>query len=417
MYTWRSENCRAPSPHRCDLDTSTIVIAHAVLCERSIRGAASVLKKPVSSVAAAVSRLESEISVTLIQKAGTDLVLTLEAERLLPTIAQLAARIEDMMTIGPNGALDASLSLTALNRFAHVATTGSIRKTAQSLGLGQPQLTRQIAQIEVAFGCRLLERSVGGSATTAEGTRLTQAIAGVDTLWAELAFASAGRFRRSAATIRLGSIIPLGYESHVATLLALLVADWLKDRPRQPLFVSSTTAEELIRGLKGGIFDAALLDTVTVPEDFESHLVVKAPLALIGTREALAVGEDSGLAGLLRATPIAVPSPRSGLRQMVNRYLSKVLSEAELEKLTLIEVDSIPVILNLVLHHGFVSVLPAASVANIRGDLAQVPLASIHDLPLWLVWPRREDNRQTAAAVLSMLNSLGYRPPLEVAAG
>jgi DNA-binding transcriptional LysR family regulator len=399
------------------LDTSTIVIAHAVLCERSIRGAARLLKKPVSSVAAAVSRLESEISVRLIQKAGTDLVLTLEAERLLPTIGQLASRIEEMMTIGPNSALDASLSLTALNRFAHVATTGSIRKTAQSLGLGQPQLTRQIAQIEVAFGCRLLERSVGGSATTVEGSRLTQAIGGVETLWAELAFASAGRFRRSAATIRLGSIIPLGYESHVATLLASLVADWLKDRPRQPLFVSSTTAEELIRGLKGGVFDAALLDTVTVPEDFDSHLVVKAPLALIGTREALAVGEESGgLAGLFRSTPIAVPSPRSGLRQMVNRYLSKVLSEAELEKLTLIEVDSIPVILNLVLHHGFVSVLPAASVTNIRGDLAQVPLASIYDLPLWLVWPRREDNRQTAAAVLSMLDSLGYRAPREVSA-
>jgi hypothetical protein len=85
---------------------------------------------------------------------------------------------------------------------------------------------------------------------------------------------------------------------------------------------------------------------------------------------------------------LAVPSARSGLRQRINRILDDHLNETERSAVRLIEIDSIPVILNLVLHHGFVSVLPQASVARIRGDLRQLPLAAQYDMNFWLCWPR-----------------------------
>lgn len=393
------------------LDISTLVIAHAVLRERSIRGAARALKKPVSSVAGAIDRLESEISVTLIQKAGSDLVLTLEGERLLPHIAVLVGKVEEMMSIGPNNALDVSVSFKALSRFGQVAAAGSIRRAASRIGLGQPQLTRQIAQVEIALGCQLLARGVRGSPTTDKGMRLAREIVSMDEIWTELSQSSARRFRRTAATVRLGSVIPLGYESHIAALLAALIAQWRGVRPQHPLFVSSTTAEELIGGLKSGLFDTALLDTLTVPPDLDAFLVKRTPLAVVGTRGFLDADRKADLAEQLRKAAIALPSPRSGLRQMINRALPEILGENDIEKLRLIEVDSIPVIAHLVLHHGFVSILPILSVASIRGDLAQIPLDTDYALPLWLVWPRQEINRRAAKDVMELLEKIGYASP------
>ncbi|MGO4174531.1 LysR family transcriptional regulator [Bosea sp. TAF32] len=389
------------------MDTSTLQIVHRVMSERSIRGTARVMRKPVSSIAAAVDRLESEISVPLVQKAGTSVVLTLEAERLSPAIKQLADHVQDIMAIGNRR--DISLSLSALTRFAHVAETGSIRRAAKSLGLGQPQLARQIAHVEATLGCRLLNRHVAGSTMTEAGKRLVRSTRALEAIWSELAHSAAGRSRRSAATIRLGSIIPMGHDSFVATLLASLVATWMNDKPRQPLLVASTTTEGLIAGLKSGTYDAVLLNSVTVPTDFESYLIARSPLSLVGPSEVIELGEGrDDLARIVLGSPIAVPSPRSGLRQIINRLLAETLTETELDRLKVIELDSMPVIINLVLHHGAVSVLPSESVARIRGDLRQIPLPSELALPYWLVCGKNESGRQTARAILKVLAGLGY---------
>lgn len=389
------------------MDTSTLQIVHRVMSERSIRGTARVMRKPVSSIAAAVDRLESEISVPLVQKAGTSVVLTLEAERLSPAIKQLADHVQDIMAIGNRR--DISLSLSALTRFAHVAETGSIRRAAKSLGLGQPQLARQIAHVEATLGCRLLNRHVAGSRMTEAGKRLVRSTRALEAIWSELAHSAAGRSRRSAATIRLGSIIPMGHDSFVATLLASLVATWMNDKPRQPLLVASTTTEGLIAGLKSGTYDAVLLNSVTVPTDFDSYLIARSPLSLVGPSEVIELGEGrDDLARIVLGSPIAVPSPRSGLRQIINRLLAETLTETELDRLKVIELDSMPVIINLVLHHGAVSVLPSESVARIRGDLRQIPLPSELALPYWLVCGKNESGRQTARAILKVLAGLGY---------
>lgn len=391
------------------MDTSTLLIAHSVMSERSIRGTARVMGKPVSSVAAAIDRLETQISVPLLQKAGTSVVLTLEAERLSPAIKQLADHVQDIMAIGNRRRRDVSLSLSALARFAHVAETGSIRRAAKFLGLGQPQLARQIAHVEATLGCRLLNRHVGGSTMTEAGKRLAKSARAIEATWNELAHAAAGRSRRSAATIRLGSIIPMDHDSFVATLLASLVATWMNDKPRQPLLVASTTTEGLIAGLKSGTYDAVLLNSVTVPTDFDGYLIARSPLSLVGQSQVIGPGEGrDDLAKIMLGSPIAVPSPRSGLRQIINRLLAETLTEAEMDRLKVIELDSMPVIINLVLRHGAVSVLPSESVARIRGDLRQISLPSELALPYWLVCGKNESGRQTARAILKLLAGLGY---------
>lgn len=371
------------------MDTATLIAVDTVLRERSVRGAARALNRPVSSIAASIARFEGEISVTLVERAGAGLVTTLEAVRLgseIAAVAQLAAQL------GGSG----TIKLETLERFTQVAAQGSIRRAARMMGLGQPQLTRQLAQLEKAFGTTLLDRSRDGSSLTLDGATLAGRATTLLQAWRRVSLASEERFRKTAATARLGSVIPLGYESEIARLLASLAARWLRERPRVPLFMSSATAEDLLRGLKNGQFDAVLLDTESLPPDLDGRIVTRTALAIIGA------ASGDATAALLSA-PLAVPSSRSGLRQRINRILDETLSPADRAKVRLIEIDSIPVILNLVLHHGFVSILPQASVARIRGELRQVALPPQYDMNFWLCWLR--GGKSVAEAMLAMIES------------
>jgi len=358
------------------MDTATIIAMDSVLRTRSIRATARALGRPASTISTSIARFEAEISVRLVERAGSGLVVSLEAVRLEPDIAAAAALAA---AISPRHAT----RLEALSRFVQVASQGSIRRAARSLNLGQPQLTRQIAQLEATLGAPLLQRGSSGSTVTPEGARVAATAERLLAAWHRLSRAAEDRFRKSAVTARLGSVIPLGYESEIARLLANLTARWLSERPRAPLFVSSTTAEDLLAGLKSGLFDAAFLDTEHLPADLDGEIVGHTPLAVVGGSG----GRDS-IADALLAAPLAVPSARSGLRQRINAILDDHLDEVERSALRLIEIDSIPVILNLVLHHGFVSVLPQASVARIRSDLRQLPLGDGYDMNFWLCWPR-----------------------------
>lgn len=370
------------------MDTASLIATDLVLRTRSLRGAARTLGRPASTIAAAIARVEAEISVPLLQKAGSGLVASLEAIRLEPEIAE-AARLARQITP------DRAIKFEALERFGQVVAQGSIRRAARVLGMGQPQLTRQVTHLESLLGVSLLLRGSTGSAVTDQGAALAVTAGQLLDAWRNISRAAEERFRKSAATARLGSVIPLGYESEIARLLANLAARWLAERPRAPLFVSSTTAEDLLAGLKKDLFDAAFLDIDHLPADLDGRVVSTTPLAVVSTRPA------AGIADALLSSPLAVPSPRSGLRQRINRILDDHLSDAERGAIRLIEIDSIPVILNLVLHHGFVSVLPQASVARIRGDLTQVPLPARYDIAFQLCWPR--GNAATALAILSTI--------------
>lgn len=385
------------------MDLPTICLVHSILEERGIRRAAARAGRPASSASAALRRVEAAISVPLVRRDGQALLPTLEAEARLPRFAEIAQAARSLAGLGGHRppAIPA-VSLAALSRFAATARLGSISEAARTLGLGQPQLTRQLSHLETEVGCRLLERSSAGIACTPVGLEALALAEGIAAAWESLCAASAERFRRSAATWRLGSVIPFGHESEIAAMLARLAVEWRAARPRQPLFLSSTTADELIAGLKNRRFDLVLLDTDRYPEEFEGRLVARSRLALAGPRRLEGAGADD-LAALLHRHPIAVPSPRSGLRQMTDRFLEAILTPAERARLALVEVDSIPVIINLVLRHDHLSVLPEQSVANIAAPPALIPLAETYRQSLSLVWPRNALSRQAAETVLSLL--------------
>jgi LysR family nitrogen assimilation transcriptional regulator len=385
------------------VDLSTLCLVHSILEERGIRRAAAIAGRPASSASAALRRVEAVLSVPLVRRDGQTLVPTLEAEARLPRFADIARAADALAALGKGGQARATVSLAALARFAAVARAGSINAAAKSLGLGQPQLTRQLSHLEAAIGCKMLDRSATGISCTPAGLEALALAEQIGSAWELLFAASAERFRRSAATWRLGTIIPFGHESEIAAMLAGLAVEWRAARPRQPLFLSSTTADELVSGLKNRRFDLILLDTDRYPAEFEGKLIGRSQLALAGPRT-MEAPEPQDFPALLRRYPIAVPSPRSGLRQMTDRFLEATLSPAERARLTLVEVDSIPVIINLVLDHGHLSVLPEHSVANINPPPTLLPLDAAYQQSLSLVWPRDALSRQAAETMFALLS-------------
>lgn len=384
------------------MDLSTLCLVHSILEERGIRRAAVAAGRPASSASAALRRVEAVLSVPLVRRDGQALVPTLDAEARLPRFAEIARAAAALAALGDGSGAPPAISLAALTRFVAAARAGSINAAAKTLGLGQPQFTRQLSQLEKAVGCKLLDRSPAGISCTPAGLEALALAERIGAAWDALSAASAERFRRSAATWRLGTVIPFGHESEIAAMLARLVGRWRAARPRQPLFLSSTTADELVAGLKNRRFDVILLDTDRFPAEFEGSLISRAQLALAGPRM-LGKAEKQDLPALLRRYPIAVPSPRSGLRQMTDRFLEATLSPAERARLTLVEVDSIPVIINLVLDHGHLSVLPEHSVANISLPPTLLPLDPAYQQSLSLVWPRDALSRQAGETMTALL--------------
>lgn len=389
------------------MDIATLSTVHAILTERGIRRAARITGRAPASVSAALQRFETAIAVPLVRREGAALVPTLEATARLGDLAAARAAIAELLfparVLSTRAPDVPAIGLHTLGRFAAVAHAGSIRSAARNMGLGQPQLTRDMNRLESQLGYRLLQRSAAGITCTDDGLAVMALAERLNDIWARLSRASADRFRRTAATWRLGSVIPFGPESEIAALLARLTREWMRERPRQPLFLSSTTADDLIAGLKTRRFDAVLLDLPDYPAEFEGAIIARSELALAGA----CMAEGDNLPEILLHQPIAVPSFKSGLRRETARFLEATLDDTQRRLLKLVEVDSIPVIINLVQHHGFLSVLPKASVARISNPPPLVPLGPAHTQSLSLVWQKNVLSREAGRAMLRILTAPG----------
>ncbi len=387
------------------MDTFTLIAAHAVLTTGGLRSAARSLDRPVASISAAVTRLEKALATPLVSSVAGTIAPTLEAQRLRPDLAEAArisAQLHRLCLPDAGQRQIQTVSLLALRRFTEVVRAGSIRRAARDLQMGQPQLSRQVSGLETLLCTPLLERSGAGIQPTATGLELVGLAESLETVWQGLTRRADSDFRRNLSTFRLGTIIPLGHESETARQLAALAARWLSERPKTPLFISSTTAEDLINGLQTGLFDLALLDTDLVPVKLERNVVASLSLAIVG-RPSLLDTTQQDLSALLRSRPIAVPSKRSGLRQRFADFLTGLMTEAERDALTLVEIDSLPILVNLVLEHGFLAVLPEASFAKMDEPLASIPLDPAYDMKLTLAWPPTFAARRLADLVLTSL--------------
>lgn len=394
------------------MDTGTLATVLAVMQESSIRGAAALLDRPPSSVADAFERFESELALKLASRRDGGLSLTLAGENLarsIPALTEVLARIVAVAGERPTDAnrvlawtAKNAIPVAVLGNFNAVIRAGSIRRAARELGVGQPNLSRQMADLERVLRQKLLVREMHGCEPTPEGLEFSEAALALTAKVASLAGPARKRFARELRTVKLGTIIPVGHESRLAARLAALVAAWRADDSKPELFVSSTTAEDLAEGLRAGRFDVALTDIALRNKRFESREIFSGELVIVGP--AHIVSPDAAIQPLVDRHLIAVPSLRSGLRQSVSEALEPFLGGEGHAAARLVEVDALSIVINLVLDHGYLTVLPLEAVAALDRPIGIIKLPNAPRVSFHLVWRRTQASRRIA---LQIAQSIG----------
>ncbi len=338
------------------------MLCDLVLREDGIRAAARQSGAPPSTVTAALQRLEAELSIPLVRRSGGNLAFSIQSEQMRNALTRLATLCQRIYGLPPDQAMQAALerpvTLEALFRLAEVLRAGSIRKAALRMNIGQPQLTRDLRQLEQRLGRALLLRGPRGVTATGAGIALLDIIEELHEIWTAISKTADHSFMRNLRGKSLGAVIPLGAQSEVSELVSRASVNWLR-RYRVPLFVASATAEELLAGLDDGRYDAVLLDSAPDEPRYRVTPILTARLALYG--QALPHSLDSpDLAGVLAQNPLALQSLRSGLRQKTTQFLDDFFGPDWRRQFQLMEIDSVPITLNMVMNHGVISVLPAA---------------------------------------------------------
>ncbi|MBB4483569.1 LysR family transcriptional regulator [Rhizobium etli] len=354
------------------------IIGH-VLTSASVRETARSFQLSPSTVSAAIRNAETELAMKLTERASGELVTLIASGGVLEGLEPITVAIRELCQFADQagaGGIDEAwaaripIKIVAIERFLEVADQGSINRAARRLHLGQPQLSLQLANLEKFLGRRLFERQAQGSVLTEEGRRAYQIFMAISPAWNDLKSAADERYRRTARSLRIGSIIPTGSESWVARCLGLLVSEWNARRSNNAISLVSMTADDLREALKSGRIDVAILDSVFGLEDFRHRELLQTDMVMIAPPHST----ETTVADLVAGHAICMPSPRTGLGHAAMVFSAERAPDRRLRSRDIIAADSLPVIVDLVANHGYVSFLGRVSAMPIAGKVRIVDL-------------------------------------------
>ena len=383
--------------------SSTLVLAEAGLRLGSIRLAARSLGQSPSGCSEALTALEDKLGLVLARRNPDGLALTIEGERVLPPLGAISAALRTLSPDRPAG--PRGVTLEALFRVLRVLDEGSIRRTARQLGVGQPQLSRQLAQVEAALGAQLARRTETGITPTAAGESVRATLAAIEEDWQRLTSLGPRPAPRVRQHFTLGAVTPASPEGELANLLGDLFRRLLLTRGLKFSLVS-TLAEDLLTGLDTGRFDCVFLDARVRDRYYEQKELRRGPVALCGVPAGWdGLDDPEALRALLRNRPLILQSRRSGLRQRIEAFLDLRLGPDWRAEATVIEMDSLPIVLNVVAKGGLVSVLPR-NIAQDAFPATHVLLPETYDQRILLTWRKIARSRAIADLIGAELDDL-----------
>ncbi|MGH8033350.1 MAG: LysR substrate-binding domain-containing protein [Luteimonas sp.] len=243
------------------------------------------------------------------------------------------------------------MDLKQIGYFVHVAELGSFTRASSFLSVAQPALSRQVRLLEVELRQTLLVRNGRGVTLTEAGKRLLDHARGI-LAQVERARLDLGR-DRDAATGRLVISLP---PSVSRTLAVPLVRGFRERFPRATLSVVEGLSTYALEWLAIGRVDCAVVYNVTPSAAVDLVPVLNEQLYLVSGRSQAKgkklLGPNVGLTEVAEHE-LAIPNRPHSLRMLLETALAK---EGRKPKVVL-EIDSIPAILDLVQHEPMHAVL------------------------------------------------------------
>ena len=213
----------------------------------------------------------------------------------------------------------ANLNLHHLRLFRAVARDGTLTGAARGLNISQSAVSTQIKALEASLGQALFERS-GRSLILTEAGRIAldhaeEIFRAADDLSATLKTAAS---RRKA--LRIGALATLSRNFQLAFLEPLIGRDDIE------IVLRSGSQEDLLRGLEALSLDVVLTNLVPARDASSPYLVQRIDeqrVSLVGAPGRAPVS-GVGIAEILAAHPLVLPTPESSLRAGFDAMLERL---------------------------------------------------------------------------------------------
>ncbi len=247
------------------------------------------------------------------------------------------------------------MDLDLLKSLVAVADAGAITEAANRLGLTQPALTRRIQQLEEEFGAELLSRSRKGARLTEMGQLVDREARILIGRYENLKSEVLSRQSVEGGTVRIG-----GGAAAVSFILPDAIARFQQDYPGVHFQVKEASSTEIAADVASGALELGLVTLpvrateLDVQPMFEDYVVLIAAL-------------DNPLAALEHVDVEALDGRNfvgfeagSAIRQIVD----SALREAGVEINVVMELRSIPAIVQMVATTGSLAFVSQMGVQN-----------------------------------------------------
>lgn len=281
------------------------------------------------------------------------------------------------------------MTLVQLAYFIRIAEVQSLSKAAAIVRIAQPALSRQIRNLEIEVRAPLLVRHAWGVTLTPAGEML------LDYAKRILKDVDTARDAIHSLNSEPSGRVTIGVPASLATSFVppLAVALRQKYPGLRAHFVDGFSAQLHERCISGDV-DLAVLYEDRALGPLVTKLLLSEDLMLIGPPGIQPVGETS--MERLLAQPLILPARPNRLRLIVD----SLLAEADVE--SILEVDSLPPIIDLVRRGTGWTVLPYSTIAGdvLRKDVSAWPLTSPRLVRVLLL--ARPASRQLTPAVAAV---------------
>lgn len=386
------------------LSVHSLVYFLSTLRTGSLTATAQVFGVSVPTVSASIAQLESTLGYPLFLRTPGRLLPTQTA---IGTEGSLRALLVGLAAIafsrGGEVPLpedlpahhDLPVSLLLLSRFVAVFEAGSIGAAAARLRVTQPQISRQIANLEGLLQTRLFDRHPHGVSPNPAATALYERARPLCDVAVELVGRGNRLFAEGQQATRVGSVPPFHPESRLAGLLARLFTRWEAAAFGSPLTIESGATDQLFTALSAGALHAIIVETDAIPECYDSRVLQSAALDLV------AGGAKGSLEPrhILETTPLVLQGRASGMRRMADDWLDC----HGYRPTRVFEVDAMPVIGRLVCEHGYCSIAPSGVFPLSGSDVRRIPLPEAPVLVQRLVWRRDQTATRSLRRLLDLV--------------
>jgi LysR family nitrogen assimilation transcriptional regulator len=288
------------------------------------------------------------------------------------------------------------MTLDELRYFLKAAETGSMSRAAESIGMTQPALSRQVRLLELELKSDLFYRHGRGVSLTPSGIKLQQTAQQVldqlDVVSREIQQDSS----RAAGTITLGVPPSIG-----STLCAPLSQSFARLYPEARLRIREGFSGSLSEMLEDGQLDLAILYDARRRRDLLVTPLLKEHLFFVSKLDDGNMPGEVGWKAIEKAK-LVLPGPGNGMRRVIERAAKDAGVPLDVQ----LEIDSVSAIRQLVVSGGGQSILPYGAVhAEVRsGQIAAQRIAEpAMEAVLVIATPRNKPVTRTVRSVIKLI--------------